>query len=64
MIKKAVNLSPEFKKLYMNEIELYLKYFKDKVKDDACINQEEIDEAVEMIRNNLSKIMQLGGVDE
>jgi len=59
-----VNLSPEFKKLYMNEIELYLKYFKDKVKDDACINQEEIDEAVEMIRNNLSKIMQLGGVDE
>ena len=57
MIKQSN--AAEFKKLHMSEIELYIKFFKDKVKDNESFSEEEIEEAVNVIRDKLTKIMEL-----
>ena len=64
MIKKNENLFAEFKKIHMQEINLYMKFFENKVKNNLAITEDEINEAMFAIREKLMKIMELGGKNE
>lgn len=59
MIKQTNGLAGDFKKLHMQELKLYVKFFEDKLKDNQPFSLEDVNEGVEKIRDKLNQIREL-----
>ena len=46
----------ELRKIYLQQVKLVVKYVEDKVKDNEALSAEEVNEAIELLSENLKKL--------
>lgn len=46
----------ELRKIYLQQVKLVIKYVEDKIKNDEALSAEEVEEAIELLSENLKRL--------